>query len=148
AFRSSMLYVVASAQGRVCYSSSVTMAGVFVKFPVSTHTLPEGVIRFTLFDPEGVPHCERMVFVKKDLPVAAHVQCDREHFSPRDSVTLSVSVSGNNKHPAQTSLSVSVVDGAYAGREELSENIRTRLLLQSDLKGYVEDPSWYFGPST
>ena len=46
--------------------------------------------------------------------------------------------------PVEGTFSVSVTDANTVKTDSLSENIRTNLLLTSDLKGYIHNPGYYF----
>lgn len=144
----SAVYLVGQSQGSICYAAYIELDGMAKDISISKEELPEGVLQLTLFNQEGVPQCERMVFIRKDNKMSVTIQSNKVKYAPRDSVILDLKVNDAKGNPAQTSLSVSITDAGLVMPDRNAENIYTRLLLQSDLKGNVEFPGWYFDSQT
>lgn len=106
--------------------------------------LPSGILHFTLFDAQKRPHCERLVFNKnKGEKIEVGLEMQKEDFARREEAEFRVStLVGEKLEPSQ--LSVSVFDMSY--HQALSEglNIENYLLLQSDVKGRIENINQYF----
>lgn len=107
---------------------------------LNTTELPSGILRFTLYNSEGVPLSERVAFVNnseyKREPVFEPIRTDTAKRGMN---------SFQFRLPAdiQTSCSIAITDAAAQAFSD-RENIYSRLLLSSDLKGYIYDPAWYF----
>ncbi len=142
--KSSSAYLLAHSRGSIHFAESVNLEAPHTDIAISKNELPEGVVQLTLFNAEGIPQSERMVFIRKDRGVAVTISSDKSNYQPRDSIFLDVEVKDRDGYLVQTSLSVSITDAAFVSANSTSENIYTQLLLQSDLKGYVEQPGWYF----
>ena len=107
--------------------------------------LEEGIVQFTLFDNTGKPLCERLVFVDKseNYPVLT-ISPSKQEYRKRDLVELEISSDflKSQKIAANTSVSVSDVSALFPDKYGL--DIRSYMLLNSDLRGEVEQPGYYF----
>ena len=114
--------------------------------PYMTIRLPKkgllynGVAQVTLFGPGQMPHCERLVFLNSPGRDPKVEITTREVYARRDSVDLKVDVGKE----VVANLSVSVTNFRLVKPGPFAANIKTNLLLASDLKGHVENPGYYF----
>lgn len=107
---------------------------------IVTDSLPSGILHFTVFNKAGLPLAERLAFVdNKEYSSAASIITSR----------LSVEKRGSNEfeiqfpEAMQRSLSASVIAlPAFSFND--NDNIISRFLLTSDLKGYIHNAAWYF----
>ncbi|GAC1599153.1 MAG: hypothetical protein NVS3B25_25830 [Hymenobacter sp.] len=106
---------------------------------------PAGIVHFTLFDGQGVPQCERLAFVQNG-PAGLRITItpDQASYGPHAPVQLSVRVADAAGQPVATSFSLGVSDAGLSALDPNAETIASRLLLTSDLVGYVENPGYYF----
>ena len=104
--------------------------------------LPSGVSQIVLFDSKGKIVCDRLIFINKNDFLDIKVKTDKPFYMPNEPVNMEISVSDNWANPLNTTFSLSVRDGA--NEIEYKHNIQTDLLLMSEIKGYVHDPSYYF----
>ena len=105
---------------------------------LATSGLPTGVYQLTLFDAEGVVYAQRLFFVDNGIPTeTVSVTADRADYRPFDEIRL------NLQSAAQSTFSLAVRDAADYGTA-YRDDIRTYMLLSSELKGLIEDPGWYF----
>jgi len=115
------------------------------KITIPTTGFPIGIAQITLFDAQGVPQCERLVFVNKHRKLNIAVTPSKEKYQPREEVELRVKVTDEKGLPVMTQLSMAVADDkviSFADDEQ--DNIFSALLLNGDLQGSVENPSFYF----
>lgn len=107
---------------------------------------PAGIMQLTLFTPEGMPLAERLVFIKnKDILAPVDLQRDSVSLDPRGKLKFTVEVPDSVKG----SFSVAVTDADQAATAQSQDNIVSRLLLTSDIRGFVYNPAWYFsGPDS
>ena len=106
---------------------------------------PNGIVHFTLFDGQGTPRCERLAFVQNG-PTALRVTlvADQPSYGAHAPVQLLVRVADAAGQPVAANLSVAVSDVGLSALDPLAETIASRLLLTSDLVGYIENPGYYF----
>ncbi len=105
-----------------------------------TDSLPSGILHFTVFDKDGAPMAERLCFVDNG---EYRANADLTIVKAGTTKRAENSVELNFPEAIQRSCSVAVVDLSSAGSDD-RENIYSRFLLTSDLKGYIYNPAWYF----
>jgi hypothetical protein len=138
------LYLVAHVRGAIVYAGwwkEKTKPFVFDK-----NLLPCGVVQFLLLDSNMSPVSERLAFCYKDNTVISRFQTDKAECGKREQVTARLTVTGADNQPVNGDLSVSVTDTLSSA--DTTCNILTTLLLTSELKGYIDTPSFYFGKDT
>ena len=107
--------------------------------------LPAGIIQLTLFNGEGNPECERLVFINCSDALQVTIETDKKAYAPREKVVMDVSVSDFNGNPVAGNFSLAVTDAGQVGNQgKYNDNILTSLLLTSELKGNIEQPAFYF----
>lgn len=99
----------------------------------------DGVAQVTLFDPNGIPRCERLIFLEAEEQIQFNITSDKNTYTPRSPVIINL-----NNIQIKATLSVSVTDLGLVTVDSLADNIKTNLLLTSDVRGYVEKPGYYF----
>ena len=115
------------------------------KFSLSKKTLHTGIASITIFSPDGEPLNQRLFFVQNNDQLKISTNSDKPVYAKREKVNLFFNI--KNKAPAIPSghFSVSVTDEDIVPVDENKENtIFTKLLLTDDLKGYIEQPNYYF----
>jgi hypothetical protein len=112
-------------------------------FTVDKKELGDGISSLTLFNNLRQPVCERLVFKRPAEWLNIQAKADQIIYNTRKAVHIDVStVNANNQVlPANLSLSVFMIDSL----QHIPElNIVSWLLLNSDLKGRIESPEYYF----
>lgn len=110
-----------------------------------TDSLPEGILHLILLDARGKPRSERLVFVSHPHQREVwSIAPDKPKYGRREQVHVRIALTDANAIPLEADCSVSVTDNNSVKPDSLSDNIRSNLLLSSDLKGHVENPGYYF----
>lgn len=110
---------------------------------IPTDSLPTGVAQVTVFNAQGRVYSDRLCFVRhqKDIETASVRFCGIQgQYEPFDSIHLSV----ENAEAAGTTISLAVRDAATSEYLYDSSNILTEMLLCSQIRGFVEQPDYYF----
>jgi hypothetical protein len=147
-YNSSPVYLIGHSRGSICYAGYIKTDSTLKDISISKDSLPEGVLQLTLLNSKGMPQCERMLFIKKKHEMVVSVSSNKEKYSPRDLIALDFKLNDAKGNAVPGSLSVSVTDAGFVTAKNYFENIYTRLLLQSDIKGNIESPTWYFETQT
>lgn len=136
--------LVAQANGQIYYSAlgSEVTKGFLANIPKSE--LPNGITQLTLFNGEGMPLCERLVYIDNADTADVNINQDKGTYTPRDKVKLGISLA-EFSGAKEGDLSISVTNRKTP--DELAENINTYLMLSSDLNGKIEQPQFYFNRS-
>lgn len=108
---------------------------------VECDSLSAGVLQVLLLDGGLRPLSERLLFVMTGRGDSARITPSRPSYGNREKITLDISLDGYTS-PAG-SVAVAVTDNKF-GDERGTSNILTNLLLQSELRGYIENPAFYF----
>ena len=107
-------------------------------------SLPTGVNQLTVFNAEGRIYADRLFFVNHhdyDAPRLA-VSGIRTQYEPFDSITLRLQLSDPTDSVA--GLSLSVRDRATEELTYDNGTMLTEMLLASEIRGFVENPGYYF----
>lgn len=108
--------------------------------------LPTGIIQLTFFDPQHRAVAERLIFNENPVTrTRLEVSPDKETYRKRSGVDLDLSLSKQNGElPVLASLSTTVIpQNLYVAPEH---TIASFLHLNSDLKGYIKNPTYYLNP--
>ncbi len=142
---SSELALIAQTRGEIMFAAKTSMVKKMSLFNIPRASLPEGITQLTVFDENGLPVCERLVFVNKNQPLSLELKADKSVYKSREKVELELMVKDASGNPVSGSFSLAVTDGKQVlEKEAYGVNIRSYTLLTSDLKGAVEQPSYYF----
>lgn len=105
---------------------------------------PAGIVHFTLFNAQNIAQAERLLFVRQP-GLQVRVTPDKPAYALRERVNLAVQVTDAAGQPTATQLSLTVNNAqALTATDLAADNILSNLLLTSDLRGYVEQPGYYF----
>jgi hypothetical protein len=137
----SACYLIGTSRGVIYYSQKVELNQ--PEIAVSKKLFPSGIARFTLFKGK-TPLNERAVFIDNNDQLTIKVTPNKTAYRKRDSVNLAVEVKDKNGYPVAGSFSLAVTDDSQVKADSLGNNgIMASLLINSELKGYVESPGYY-----
>ncbi len=138
------VHLVGHSRGILAFSAKaiLTERGVVMNLPIAE--LPDGIIHLTLFDHHHIPICERLVFVDNNRSLQVLVKTEKATYKAKEETAVAIAVKGAQGGPVMANLSVSVVDLGQLALGPFEENIKSYLLMSSDLKGYIEQPAYYF----
>ncbi|MFZ0281809.1 MAG: MG2 domain-containing protein [Bacteroidales bacterium] len=116
-------------------------------FLIPLADIPDGVLRVTLGVPDGLPLCERLVFLQRNQNERLIVTTDKIEYKPREKVSVTIALSGDSTLTDTGYFSMAVVDKKLSDSSApYSRSITSWFLLESDVRGPVEDPGNYFDP--
>ena len=114
------------------------------RMAIPLDSLPTGVNQLTVFDGEGRIYADRLFFVNHhdyDAPKLA-VSGVRQSYEPFDSITLHLQLT--DPVDSLSSLSLAVRDRDTEEDTYDNGTILTEMLHASEIKGFVENPGYYF----
>jgi hypothetical protein len=113
-----------------------------------TDDLPDGIVMITLKTLESLPLAERLVFFQHARNFKINIQPDREIYKQRDPVSVKISISDDSINQETAFLSFSAAESNFMDNfKEFPTTISSWFLLESDIRGTVEGPSYYFDPA-
>src|SRR3546814_90047 len=132
--------------GTVFYASKSKQTKNEAVFSISRENVPAGVVQVTLFANE-MAVAERTIFIDNEvslLPLA--VETDQKKYRQKENVTVQLTAGQPVDSNRIATLSAAVVDMARVPIDSAVRegSIYAGLLLDSDIKGYVETPAYYF----
>ncbi|KFF19136.1 TonB-dependent receptor plug domain-containing protein [Chryseobacterium sp. JM1] len=126
------------------YNQTFSLQKGFNQFEISEKELPAGICRFTVFKGE-IPLAERIVFAHGNRQMNVKIKPVKQQYLPREKVVLDIETTDENGLPVPANLAMSVVDDKlWTYADDKQNNIISWLLMDSELKGKVERPQFYF----
>ncbi len=114
---------------------------------VATNYFPDGILHISVLDAECNVLSDRLCFIRNADTKSMTISTDKKKYVVRDEVSMTLDLKGIGIDSAELvkgSFSVAVTDLNQAERDTSSASILSTLLLTSDLKGYIENPDFYF----
>ncbi len=105
----------------------------------------QGAVRVTVFDESYLPLAERLVYRQRRSRLQVQVTPQKKSFVPREKVTLDVTTRDTLGNPVPADLALSIVDDTVLSfADDKTGNMLSRLYLEPELTGKVEEPNFYF----
>jgi hypothetical protein len=139
----SKIYLAASHKGVVLFYREIEISGFNEVLKIRKNILPSGISKITLLDADLEVQAERLVFIG-DKPGLFKLELSGKEFTTRSKVEGNLDFHSDDGDTIQSTLSVAVVSKDYVSIGGNTLNMRSYLLLDSELKGIIENPSSYF----
>ncbi len=140
------LTLVGQVNGITYFTSAPAINQGVVLANIPKMRFPTGIVQFTLFE-NAVPVIERLAFINHHNQIKIDV-AQAKNSSP-NLTTLNFNITDENNNPLDGNFSVSVTDASKVLFNEDNEvGMLANLLLTSDLKGFIEQPNYYFNNTT
>ncbi len=143
-------FLMVHQRGKVCFNRTI-LVNKKEKVRVVKLNIPqnvfdeEGIATATLFDDKGNPIAERLFFIKNEkCRIVINITTEKEIFEKRERVTATIDTKTPDGTPVAADLSFSVVNNEKITPPQYGEDLRSYLLLRSDLRGHIEQPNYYF----
>ncbi|WP_299554928.1 TonB-dependent receptor [Seonamhaeicola sp.] len=138
-------YLVLHQRGKLVFSKFQHRVEANYTLKIPTNDLKDGVAHLTLFDASGNPTCERLVFVSNDNNKGTiEINESKKSLGNRQKQTLNILTKAHNGDVLPSRLSMSIRDLNAFPYSKYHKNIKTYLLLNSDLRGAIENPGYFF----
>lgn len=124
--------------GNIIKCDTMTASG-YIKKTFSRLSLPAGVNQLTVFDSNGQIHAERLFFICPPISQGDSIRVTPLTGEPVPCGVVRLSL----ETLPDASLSFSAVDAATMTGGKVG-NARTWMLLSSEVKGYIDNPDYYF----
>ncbi|WP_285008658.1 carboxypeptidase-like regulatory domain-containing protein [Pedobacter faecalis] len=143
--RSARLGLLAQFGGTVQARSEFQISKAITEVKIPLAGVPTGVLQLTLFTEQGLPVNERVVFVRAKDQLVLDITSGKDTFMPGERIDLGLSASDQLGSPVSGNFSVSVVNDDIVPFDPNKErSIFSQLLLSADIRGYIEQPNYYF----
>ncbi len=124
-----------------------------IKSYTNSFTLPiddllDGIVMMTLSTMEGLPVSERLIYIQREQDFKFTIEPDKQVYKQHDSVVIRISSSIGSGIPQESLLSLSAVEKSFTDNtSQYPSTISSWFLLESDIRGPIEEPSYYFDTS-
>ena len=142
-FNNTRIYLFAHTRQVVKNVQSAVVKEGTATFMIDKKDLGDGISAITLFNSLRQPVCERLVFKRPHETLLIQSKTDQPTYTIRKPVNISLNTSNSVNLPLAGNLSMSVfmIDSLQHIPEQ---NIVYWLYLNSDLKGRIQSPEYYF----
>ena len=143
--KSGMLGLVLCCRGEIYdyreISEKLEAAVSYVTFPLDN--VPEGVCQVLMYDTDGKALSSRMFYHKGNrITPEISITTDKSYYHPFEKIGIDIDLTYNGE-PFRDRICLSVRD-RNSFVTVYQNDLRTDLLLTSDLKGYIHKPEYYF----
>jgi hypothetical protein len=139
------MFLTAQMRGQVLFEEAFEQNQTAQQFILENAKIPQdGIVQITLFDSQHSPVCERLAFVKQRKPLTISIKTTQQNPEPRQKIQMDIQATDAEGKPVAADLSLAVTDDGQVGGNADQPNFYSYLLLNSDLKGYIEKPNAYF----
>ncbi|NIJ45523.1 hypothetical protein FHR24_001991 [Wenyingzhuangia heitensis] len=138
-------YLVAHQRGHLLYKNFETENKTSNVIKIATKELADGVVNITLFNAKGNPVAERLIFIDNpDNNLTLNINAPEASVEARKKITIQLDVKNTDNKSVAGNLSMAVRDLKAYPYNTRSGNIKSWLLLNSDLRGSVKNPGYFF----
>ena len=128
--------------GLCCMATGTLSERLKIRIPLKEFPM-QGIAEFTLYNANGQPMAERLVYVHPERKLHIELNTDSAHYFTRGKGKLNVKVTDETGNPVQAHLGLSIFDRAY--QNELNpENMLSYCYLSTEIKGNIHNPAYYF----
>ena len=135
--------VVAHQRGVVFAAFTVQAGQPYLVVDLDRSLFPPGICHLTFFDAAGTPRCERLLFVNRPPAPTATLNPAAASYGLRDSVSVRLTLRDTSGQAVAGRASLTITNPQQIKYNPYAKDIRSNLLLTSELKGSVEQPSYY-----
>jgi hypothetical protein len=136
-----------SSRNLVKQSLEIRIDSLVTNYLLPLDSLPNGIIRITLSEFEGLPLAERLFFLQRNDNVQLNITTNKTEYKSREKVTIGLSLLGDSTFSGSGDFSFSATESKFTDNSSpYPSSIASWFLLESDVRGPVEQPSYYFDP--
>lgn len=140
------IYLRISCRGMSLYEMKVKLKENAFRLIIPNDTIPEGIIAFTMLDKTMQPVAERLYFNERaDTRLNIKISSDKDTYAKRELANVDIQATNFEGNPINANLSLLVINKQQLGKmQSRRQNILSWFLLDSELKGEIENPGFYF----
>jgi len=141
------IYLIGQSAGTIYYTTAIKLDQASFTASIPKSRFPTGVAQFTLFSSTMEPLNERIVFINNPADILnLNLNTSKTIYAAGEKINLELVAKQNQSvTPVAGNFSVSVYNESQTAANENTEStILSNILLTSDLKGYIEEPNYYF----
>ncbi len=137
-------FLIGHARGWLNYTASVNFEENEATLTVAKNTFTEGINHLTLFNKKGSPLAERLFYTRGQSTLNISVEPEKESYQTRELTKLKIKVTDQYGEPVEGNFSLTAFNTDRVFQSSPNDHIVSNLLLNSDIRGYIHHPSYYF----
>lgn len=135
-------YLIASAAGKVLYSWRCPPNKKLIPIKLPLDDIRNGIVKLTLLNDQLQPIVERVSFHYQ--PQNISISLNKKEFKKREKVEIDLTLNNPDGTPLKGEASMAIIDKSLVDVSQKKNNIISQLMLSNEIKGNIENPSWYF----
>lgn len=137
--------IVGQNSGNVVYTAKAKLNNLSFGAELERSRFIQGINQITLLDENMLPVAERLLFIAPKDTLSIKLQANKANYRQREKTSITVKATKPDGKPVIGSFSMAVIDPSKMDLQpDKEDHILSNLLLTSDIKGYVEQPAYYF----
>lgn len=141
-------FIKISSRGKDLFLMEGPLKNGFLVKDLACGKLPNGILAFTLMNSQKQPVAERLFFnFREDETLNISVKTDKASYTRREMAKLDINIDQQDSGPVPLNASILILNKEHF-QEKLINTIQSYFLLDSELRGKIEDPSYYFREQT
>lgn len=142
------LTVVCKSKGISYLETIQTVKETALSFELPKDKTPEGISQITLYDSNSKPQSERLAYIEKEQDLEVLLLTDKVTYKPEEKTTINVTSKSKTGTAKSASFSLSITDmNGELEDKDFGTNISSYFLMESDIRGKVHNPAYYFDPA-
>ncbi|NQU84968.1 MAG: hypothetical protein HQ541_04335 [Mariniphaga sp.] len=137
-------YVAVFSRGNPLFFLEVSGFDISNTILIKTELLEDGINRIILLNENFEPLSERLYFHNKNKSDSINFSFNKQEFSTRDKVSVRINNTSVFAGDENAQLSMVVINETALNNTGINQNIKSYLLLDSELNGPVSSPADYF----
>jgi len=135
------LYLLIHSRGLVVYANAWNPAKDFIS--IDRSVFPSGISHIILLTKDLQIVSERLVFLLNDDQGIAEFQTQKDAYRKREQVQAGIQLKDEKQQPLKGNFSIAVTNDRVVEPDSTS-SILSEILLNSELRGTIENPKYYF----
>ncbi|WP_299352257.1 hypothetical protein [Mucilaginibacter sp.] len=141
--------LIAQTGGETIFAAPVKIEKAITSISLDKKVFPSGIAQFTIFNSAGEPLNERIAFIRSTDLMQLGLKTAKSSYRSKEHVQVELDAKDSQGKGVPGNFSVTVIDESKVPVDEsLESTIFSNILLTSDLKGYIENPNYYFTAET
>jgi hypothetical protein len=138
------MFIICQSRGWLNHTATVKFEAGTSSLSIPKSNFKGGINHITLFNDKGMPLAERLFFLHDSDGINIEMVLESDTFEPRGLTEVKIKATDKNGFPVQGNFSLSAYNLSKTYVQNANDNIVSNLLLNSDLKGYIHNPAYYF----
>ncbi|MEP1489079.1 MAG: hypothetical protein ABJK28_11680 [Algibacter sp.] len=147
-YQNKPVIITSKTRGITYFERELPVDKTTIYFELPKTTLQDGIAQVTLYDAVKRPQSERLIYIEKNEDLNITMSANKAIYKPKEQVVVNISSKTKAGEVMPASFSLSSIDlNGDTETKDLDSNISSYFLMESDIKGKVHNPGYYFDSS-